>query len=234
MSKAVQIGEVTEMTMPVFEDETLHGVMEKAVRGKWSKTKIGKPKVGKPQFGKPQFGKPGAGNNPKNIRERRGRETFGNRSFGSRIGGTGRSGFTSVMSAVNAAASEMGRLARATYPDRVAAIRRGSRHRTFMIPELGAAVERVSFGLSSGYRILDLTAGSRDERGQGKFDVDVGRNTVAVVHAHWMDNNPSTDDHSLKTRVRAIVRQSNQRAGTTPPGVRFFIFSFTGGLTEYR
>lgn len=54
MSWAVQIGEVKEKAMPVYEDETLHGVIKKAVRGKWGTSKIGKQPIGKPRYGKPK------------------------------------------------------------------------------------------------------------------------------------------------------------------------------------
>jgi hypothetical protein len=202
--------------MPLFEDDTLKGAIRKAVRAE-RPTAVG-------YSGSVIQYKQRAGSAR--------RETFGDRAFGSTIGGSG-SGFTTIRSAVNSVASEMERLARSTYPDRVDQILAGQRHRAVMIPELASAIyaQRQSNGnLVFGYD--HLTVGSREVNGSGRFTISATSNLAAVVHAHWVDNRPSAGDRSIRIQVANQIRRSQHNL-MQASDLEFYIYSLVGGLAAY-
>ncbi len=204
----------------LYEDLTIKGAIKKAL-GKRPPAGSTKPSGG---FSKTRF----AGRNRV--------ETFDDRSFGSAIGGTGRSGFSSMRGALNAAASEMERLARSTYPNRVRAIQSGERHRAVMIPELAAAIEfdrRGSGGPNrTSLRFDNITVGERDRNGSGRFTVTASPNLAAVLHAHWVDNRPSSDDTRAKSQISGALRGRRDAQGNAVD-IGFYIFSLRHGISAY-
>lgn len=234
--------------MPLYEDETLQGAIKKAVWGKGPGGKTPRSsnkypsKSPKSSWGRYSSGKTRGkspklpGSVPKSRRVGRIRtETFDNRPFGSTISG-GRGIFSSEQLALSGAAREMDQLARANYPDRVEAILGGSTTRRAMLPELATTIEyqepQGENPSTLRWRFTDITVGERDVDGSGRFAVSGSSRTTAVLHAHWVDNTPSSDDRSIKSQWTGRMRGRMDPLGNRI-NLGFYIYSFRHGITSY-
>jgi len=186
--------------MPLFEDETLEGAIAKAVRA-------GRRRV----------------------------ETFGNRSYGSQIGGTGQSGAQSLEAALNHAGRAMEAAATQTYPRRSARVSSGATADLYMMPELSATIEwseGASVGDDGPFDVSDLYVGRLIfEPGspvRGEAPLNFTPRTAAVIHAHWLDTNPRTED--LTAASRALSMASERDYAARP---QFWIYKWNGVKRPY-
>ncbi len=212
--------------MPLFEDDTLEGAIKNATLG------LRKPKYG--SFGKDSGLAKRSLSAPKS-RIARSTETFDDRKYGSRIG-SGRGGFRSAFAAARAAASQMGHEAGRTYPDRVAAIKAGQRHRRVMIPELAALIsvsDRREIGSGRETYYYDgLYVGRRYPDGSGDFELSASANLAGLVHAHWQDNTPSSADRSNRQSIVNNVSRL-RRVARNSVNIEFYVYSLFRGITSY-
>lgn len=210
--------------MPLFEDDTLKGAIQKAVQGL-------RPKAD-------PYGSYGAQDSSVAdeistlipLRE----ERFNNQSLGSCIAGSGRSGFANLSGAIGAASQQMENLARAHYRDRFDRILAGQRHAQVMIPELAAAIElQVSASGSETYSFSCIRAGSRFSDGSGRFAVPYSSDLAAIVHSHWIENLASDDDDGQKIRTLNHARGDSERIHVKPEEIEFWVYSPLTGLRQY-